>query len=293
MSRLENYLSAATRRVFYQMRTVPGAGRLLEPIRGFYAPHYSKNANGWIVMDKYDGDLKIKVDRSSYIGSCIYWRGYHQVHELMLLKQLLSPDMVFADVGANQGEFTIFAAKRLWMGKVLAFEPLESMFQQLMTNIQLNGFENVVAYNFGLSDTAGTAEIYTSTDFTRHRSFHEGLATTFPTNYRSTNIGRVKLELFDEVFEDSGLNRLDIVKIDVEGAELSVLAGGYKTLERYRPVIIIEINEETSNAAGYTRHDVIGLLEKLKYRLFMIRRGGRITPVKRENVPAFCNIMCC
>jgi len=211
--------------------------------------------------------------------------------ELFFLDRLLKPQMVFADIGANQGEFTVYAAKRLHAGKVLAFEPIDSSYERLIQNVGLNNFRNVLAYKLALSDKARHVEMFTSLDRELHHSFHEGLATMFPSSYRSTKVGVVRTEVFDKVFAEAELGRLDVMKVDVEGAELPALRGAYITLEKYKPVILMEVNEETFNAAGYTTNDVVDFLEHLNYTIFLLG-NGKVIQVKRQELPNFANIVC-
>jgi hypothetical protein len=60
----------------------------------------------WIWIDDFDGDMKFYCHLKSHIGSFIYWRGYYSAHQLKVLDRILREDMIFVDIGANQGEFT-------------------------------------------------------------------------------------------------------------------------------------------------------------------------------------------
>ena len=128
MREIDIYLSAVTR----QLRTVRGVWRISERLRRRFVRHYAAKGNPSVVIDDFEGDLRLRVDRSSMIGSLIYWNGSFSPNELAVLGRILEPDMVFADVGANQGELTVFAASRLPHGHVLAFEPMESLHRQLL-----------------------------------------------------------------------------------------------------------------------------------------------------------------
>jgi FkbM family methyltransferase len=280
----DTYLSKATRR----LSSIRGAWRAMEPLRRFYAAKYAESENPWTTISDVDGDLKFRVDRSSYIGSLLFWRGYHSLKERLLLDKLLTPQMVFVDVGANQGELTLCAAKRLHAGTVLSFEPIETNYRCLLENISLNGFQNVAAYNFGLWHEPGCMEMYTSTD----RAYREEWATMFRSGYRSAEVGVVRVEAFDEVFSETGLERLDVMKIDVEGAELPVLRGACGTLKRYRPTILMEVSKVTYEAAGYTTRDVVDFLGRLDYEIFLIKPRGEVAPIGNSELPKFGNILC-
>ena len=182
-----------------------------------------------------------------------------------------------------------FAAKRLTSGKVLAFEPLEENYRYLTEHVKLNGFSNVLTYDVGLSDQSGEVSLYTSEDMGFQGSWHEGLATMYRSNTRGSSLGSVRVEVFDDVFQQTGLDRLDGMKIDVEGAELPVLRGALQSIKRYRPFIMLEVNEETFQTAGYTTKDVVSLLQSLDYRLFRIKPFGRRVPIAGDQLPEFCN----
>ena len=133
----------ALRQITKKLMTVRGGNRLIEPVRRHFVKRYAGTSRGSIVVNDFDGDLKRRIDRASYMGSLIYWRGYHSLNELFCLRTLLKPTSVFADVGANQGEFTTFAAKYVRNGRVLSFEPLLDNFVVLKENVEINQFQNV------------------------------------------------------------------------------------------------------------------------------------------------------
>jgi FkbM family methyltransferase len=306
----DRYLSFVIRRMRKYLATRYSAV-IIRSLQQFYARHYAGSAKSWTVIRDFDGNMLLKIDRSSFIGSSIYWNGYYSLNELHLLKRLLRPHMVFVDVGANQGEFTLYAAKRLVTGEVLAFEPVEESYRHLTENIELNGFKNVIAYNVGLSDRDGYFEMYMpdnvrSSDQTIEGLANEGTASVFQSISRPSMMCTARFETLDKLFEESGLERLDIIKIDVEGAELPVLRGARRVIEKYCPIIIMEMNDESFKAAGYQKSDVLDFLDSMHYDLFLIGshrsihawrygfagRYGRITRIDRHNLPDYCNVMC-
>src|SRR5690554_1400204 len=71
-----------------------------------------------VTIGNFDTDLKLRVDRCRAMGSALFWTGFHEFREFQFLHRHLRTDMVFVDVGANQGEYTLFAAKRVSNGSV-------------------------------------------------------------------------------------------------------------------------------------------------------------------------------
>ncbi len=171
------------------------------------------------------------------------WESIHHYHydpELLLLPQLLKdPSAVFFDVGANKGEFTFMACKCIKSKQVYSFEPNQQLFlylSKIFTEVNLRAF--------ALSDKEGRAnfkipEINAQSDDT--------LGTLETTHVEQAETGRntyeVKTITLDGFVELENIQRLDLLKIDVEGHEGSVLKGAEKTLEKFHPAIIIEAEQ--------------------------------------------------
>lgn len=243
----------------------------------------SKSNSRLEIIDNFDSDIRMHIDTSRTMGAVIYWTGFHEFRELLFLHRFLKPDMVLADVGANQGEFTLFAAKRLTKGKVLAFEPLPSIHKMLADNVKLNDFNNILLYDFGLSEQEGSFSIH------EFEGRNEGLATLFPGDREVARTIDISLKKLDNVFQSTSLTRLDFVKMDIEGGELAALKGAQETIQKFKPVFQIEINTESYNAAGYTVNDILKFLKANDYEAFSITKRGGLKLIKE--LPAYGNII--
>lgn len=228
-----------------------------------------------VEVDNFAGDIKMVVDKFSYMGGSIYWSGYHHLNEFLYLDKVLKEDMLFVDAGANQGEFTLFAAKRLNKGKVIAFEPVNTNLESLRRNITINGFKNIDVVPKGLYFENGSLPIYTSLDTEPNGGRHEGLSTLFPDEVRNVLEQTIELIPFDDNYFEH-LVRFDFLKIDVEGAELNAFQGMLKSLEKFHPTILIELNADTAKSAGYSVTDIVDLLTKLGYESYTIFRGNLV-----------------
>lgn len=237
--------------------------------------HNRSRGKEMVEVPNFAGTLKMRVDKNSYMGGSIYWTGYHHINEFLFLRKTLKNDMVFVDAGANQGEFTLFAASKLSSGKVIAFEPVSSNYTSLTTNIRLNGLSNIEACHFGLLDKESKLPIYTSLDEELHAGRHEGLSTLFASDSRSTLEEEIDLKVFDDLFFDQ-LERFDFLKIDVEGAELFALKGMRKSLEKFHPVVLIEMNNETFTDAGYSMEEMVRFFVDLGYKPYKLHRGNLV-----------------
>ncbi|HOX84317.1 MAG TPA: FkbM family methyltransferase, partial [Chryseolinea sp.] len=173
---------------------------------------------------------------------------------------------------------------RLTNGKVLAFEPMNFFYDLLNENIQFNQFKNIETYHCGLSNAAGQLPIYLGSE---GEGEHEGLGTIFPSQVRSRFIQNIELKVLDDMMSELKITRLDFIKIDVEGAEMLVLKGSKEVIKKFRPAVMIEINDATYEAAGYSVADVKSFFKELNYSLHIISKGGVLK--KSDVTPDFCN----
>ena len=245
----------------------------------------------WALIQDFDGDLKFHCHLGEHIGSQMYWRDSYSWDQLKVLDTFLGSESVFFDIGANQGEFTLFAAKRLTQGTVYAFEPTSEMFARLSRNVEENGFENVRLIQAGLWSESETKPIFTNRSRFSDGSRHEGLGTLFRTEERDSVVEVIRLTTLDSLARDEKLTRLDAMKLDVEGAEHEVIRGGLSTMERFRPVLLIEVSRLCLEAAGTSDAALLDLLSRWS-RFELVRKDGRSTPIRADHLGAYQNILC-
>jgi FkbM family methyltransferase len=230
-----------------------------------------------VIVDHADRGLQMCVVPNHHIGGAIYWRGWYAHRILHCIDQYLRPDMTLVDVGANQGEVSLFAARRLTQGQVIAFEPIQANYERLQANVRLNGLTNVIAHNCCLGDERGEAALYAPAAFSPDQEigWNEGTSTMYAADQDVAVCGTAEVHRLDDVLESMAATRFDLLKIDVEGAELPVLRGATESIRRYRPIILLEVNSDTFQAAGYSAEDVCALLRGLGYEGFQLDRMGR------------------
>ena len=269
-------LDAALARITRHVPRFRGWHRLLEPLRRHYVRVYEGREDRWTEIADFEGDLRMRVDRAAYMGSLIYWRGIHAYAEAGVIRRFLPEDGVFVDVGANQGELTLVAARRARRGRVVAFEPVPQWHERLAANVALNRFAHVTLVRAGVSDHEGEAAMFTSHDTAPQASFNEGLSSFQRSGTRDVPVGTFPLVTLDAWVERARLTRQDLLKVDVEGSERAVLEGARATLERFRPMLLLELNEETFGAAGYTGETLAGWLRELGYLLSLVDPFARV-----------------
>ncbi len=155
------------------------------------------------------------------------WLGTYEPHTRKWFSALLAPGNVVYDVGANVGFFTLLASRIVGQeGAVVAFEPLPANVQALRRHVELNRAGNVTIVEAAVSDRRGRARF----DTARNPAMG-GLATN----------GALEVETgrLDEFVSERSLPKPDLMKIDVEGAEVRVLQGAIRCIEEARPAIVL------------------------------------------------------
>jgi len=211
----------------------------------------------------YVDDIKFVVQEfSDVLAVC---KGEEEIKQYLKLK----PQGVFVDIGAHKGKYALRIAKLLGsQGKVIAIEPDPQNYECLLKSIKINGFTNIVALNIAAFDKSSYVELSVS-------PFNSQLS-SIKTKWGWKYI-KVKAELVDEILNKLGIKCVDMVKIDVEGAEYEVLLGMKKTLLQQHPKIIIEVSWE-----NFSR--VTAFLKDLGYT---------ITPIKGLQTTSVGYFYCC
>lgn len=277
---IESITSSLSRQLF----VIPGGFFIVKFLKSVFGKNYAVKTWRTITFRT----INIRIDLSKQMGNAIYWRGAHDWAPIFVLEKNLNYGGTFIDIGANQGEYTLWGARKIGdKGLVIAYEPSDEIFDQLEKNILLNEnlIPNVRLRKIGLSDKPGVLKLYTK------QGKNEGVNTVFPTKEHQLEIGEIELTTLDMEMENLIISKIDLVKIDVEGAELNVLKGSKNTLLKYKPKLLIEINRLSCLSAGYEPLEIISFLESFNYDFFVIGLRGKLTKFNKESIPEFCNIL--
>jgi FkbM family methyltransferase len=177
---------------------------------------------------------------------------------------LISGGMTVYDIGANVGFLTVIAARLVGVtGRVISFEPLPSNVRQIVHNLQLNGFSQVLVRQEALGAENGNATFLVSAEPTWGKLASLGTGV-------GSQIGEMKVLVrkLDSAFEDDQLPAPDVIKIDVEGAEIDVLEGARELLCRERPLLMIELHG--------TNQGVADALKSLQYHSVVLGSSASI-----------------
>lgn len=197
--------------------------------------------------------------------------------ELFLLNRLVRVGDVCLDVGAAGGAHLLVMARRVGdSGRVLGVEPRPSSLRALRRLVNVLGVaDRVRLAAVALADQAGAQRlrvpvIPTRAHFRGSTTAPEEAAAFAALPAREIEVPTTTL---DELLAAEGIDRLDVLKCDVEGAELLVLAGASDVLDRLRPVVILEADDEHQRRFDATAQDVLDAVTAHDYRIYRYRRG--------------------
>lgn len=214
-------------------------------------------------------DVAIYTTADNYIEHTILTTGTYEDEINKLIRVSLKLGYVALDIGANIGLQSIRMSQSCGdTGAVYAFEPLRHIQEKLRKNITLNNCHNVTLFPFALSDTAGNTEVKIDEHIWNQGTFSLSQAQS------GQSVHQITIKTGDMMPEIQTLQRLDLVKIDVEGFEFHVLRGLKNTLKKHKPRIIFEydINYWTSNQQQIT--NCYSFLTDLNYTLYQVTPIG-------------------
>lgn len=187
-------------------------------------------------------------------------------HVLAYLKAHLQRDHVFMDVGANLGYFTVLCAPLV--ARVIAFEPVARARAYCVDNVARNGLGNVHVLSVGLWHEALIAGI----------SFDPRILAGGALSVSGDE--RIVCRALDDLVAEGAIElaRLDVVKMDIQGAEVSALAGMRQTIARCRPRIIMEVDRTSLERLGRSVKDVWDAVDELGYRLSAFEKWKDAAP---------------
>jgi len=239
-------------------------------------------------------DGRIVIDQNDMISRKIFLRGGFESEVVGVISKLLRPGMVFFDVGANIGVFSIIASKIVGpSGQVHSFEPDPLNFRRLVNNIRENNAINIRANRIALMDREGTVALrsFAKNGLGAFSSVGEPVARKSLARIISQPVTSSTLQRYAS---GMGIRRIDVMKVDVEGAELMVLKGGEKLLRVTKaPAIICEFNASAVKALKYDLQELRYYIESLGYAIFRITDNyGHLTRIGENlEIPNYANLV--
>ena len=228
----------------------------------------------WRVLE-YDGvprpihwlrGLKIYAHPYDETSRALFLTGMFEPNEFVWLERTLKPGMVMIDVGANMGLYTLFAARCVGQsGSILAVEPSSREFQRLQMNMRLNRLANIHAVQAAAYNHAGEADLRVAAV---QNAGHNTLGQFGYEGVDTARFERVHLICLDDLIHQSNLLRVDVVKIDTEGAERFVLEGAQATIQRFHPLFLIELSDRMLQHQSSDTAQIVAFFKQHGYTLY-------------------------
>lgn len=223
-----------------------------------------------VILKQIDG-INFELDLREVIDSEMYYGGSREPETSRTLEILCKPGDIVIDIGANVGSHALPMARLVGSsGRVYAFEPVPWAMAKMKRNISLNGFVNLVTEQLALSDeNLGQVEM----EF--RASFKIGAARGVDESgkidegwWNECDKVLTKIQTLDSYIAENAINRVDLIKLDVDGFEGKVIRGALDALSRLKPVIIMELAPAWLEMRGDSCLAVVGQLRELGYRCF-------------------------
>lgn len=242
--------------VYGYLPPFPGKGRLIDRLDAASFPKQVRRRRRYGVL--FDCDLSDKVTRE------IYYTGFDR-KDCRVLRALIKPTMTVLDVGANIGYFSLLGAR--WLkgsGTVHAFEPAPETAERFRRNLALNPSlsKTVRLHRLALSDFEGGVDIKVADASNRGCNYVQ----------KADGFGSIRATTLDSWVAANQISSIHLIKVDVEGSEIAVVDGGEKTIRRFRPPMMIEVNPATLQRFGHTAAELIGRINDLNYSMHVADR---------------------
>lgn len=198
-----------------------------------------------------------------------------QKYEIRSMLSALKADDTALDVGCNKGSYLWALSHAVPRGRVIAFEPQPVLVDYLNQACARSGLRNVTIEGAGVSSTSGALRL----------AVPGGGASSPGASFEAAVAARetcrfidVPTYALDSYFLDRPVQRIGAIKIDVEGHEMSVLAGAQAILERHRPVVVCECEQRHMSSGSVS--DLFKLFRDLRYSGYFAQHGAA-TPVEQ------------
>ena len=188
--------------------------------------------------------------------------GTYEELESKIMEEKIEMGNIVVDVGANIGLHTLNMARIVGStGQVFAFEPDPSNFEILKKNVKINNYKNIILEQKAVGDKHGRTTLY--------QSDHPGKHRIFPQTEQAKSQVQVELTNLDNYFDSDMIDKINFIKIDVEGLEFSVLKGMKNILKNSKKIkILFEFMPENTMEVGFTPIELLNYLTSNDFKLY-------------------------
>jgi len=259
--------------------------RKLDSLIGFLAQHHM---SGGVISDSGDFYLSMPDDIHLFYnyrdnsctsgdGQSLDFKSSWAVHPLeRFLIDNLDSDSVYIDVGANNGYYySLKVGKRCPGAQVYAFEPDIKIIGHLKKNIEFNRLNNITVITQALSNYVGKA--YITADL--EASNYLVLKST-----PSRRTVAIECNTLDNYVTSNKIDKINFIKVDIEGGEYNFLQGARQSILKYRPLLVLELNEQLLERSNASINRVLDFTSDLSYRGYRINESFDVLFIPLEEL---------
>jgi len=236
-----------------------------------YPRSLAKQENAAFTVRSSLADLTFRYPRAEPHATYFAARGFWGWQNVVIANTICQKGDTIIDVGSNIGtEMLIFAKKVAPTGKVVSFEPLPDNFNVLKDIVSLNNLNDVVSLNqAAVSESSGTIRFQPPTG-----PWNTGDGRLVKNGEKASDTIEVRTVALDELYEAGVFTSPRLLVTDSEGAELFVLRGARKIIEKFHPYIILEMSPVLLKNHGFSSIDIYDFLESCGYTMWSITGWG-------------------
>jgi FkbM family methyltransferase len=250
--------------------------------------NYNDPQECFVTVEMFDGSL-ISLDLRG-LEKFAYFTGSWDYDILKQLLKILMPNDVVLDIGANIGFYSIalgLQLKKLGGGKLYSFEPVQPNFLRLKHQIAQNDLEQIISlFNLALGNEEGEISLYMRSD--NNSSTGNAFCVGDNENKLKANYSS-RLTKLDTFAKENGIDRCNLIKVDIEGGEFNFFGGGENFITKTRPIILSEFNPYFAEQYGYDFQDIIRLASSWRYDLYEQKRDKFV--LIEDNLTDFANFL--
>lgn len=232
-------------------------------VNGFWIkvipPEYLYPTSSWRYCER--NGIQLKLNISNVVDHLKYFLFDDTGFENFL--KLVQPHFTVLDIGANIGMTALEFAKKVPTGRVVCFEPSPSNFNRLSENIDLNDFKNIITSNTGIGSVAGQFRLFNVVESNpgMKRILNDAEMGNFETE-------TIVVDTLESQLEQLDIDGVHAIKIDVEGFEMEVLKSATTFLEKCKPILFIELDDNNLKEQHSSALLLIKYLIGLDYKIF-------------------------
>lgn len=223
-------------------------------------------AGSRLLSSRLPNGCRVHCDLRDMVQRQMWFYGAYEPIEAYLFTQLLRPGMVVIDAGANVGQYSMLAATGVGpSGSVHSFEPIPATFARLQKHVAENSLSNVQLNQIALWDKDTTVSLGMPAGMLNNAGAYSVRAGA--DKLSSIEAPAARLDTYCAL---QNLSRVDVIKMDIEGAEPFAISGGLEVIKKFRPTLLVEINRTALNDMGMNTTKFWEVISNLGYRIWRI-----------------------